>query len=53
MELVLGFDTAAGHINAALIAEKTVLSTRKRALLKGQSEELQPLLEAMLAEQGG
>lgn len=46
--LVLGFDTSAAHVTAALLQGDTLLATKHEDMGRGQAERLMPLLEEVL-----
>lgn len=48
--LVLGFDTSAAHLAAALVSGARVVLQREVAMEKGQAEALMPFLQALLGE---
>ncbi len=52
MSLILGFDTSAAHVSAALFDGQTVLADAHEVMARGQAERLIPLLEEVLAVAG-
>ncbi|KUF12776.1 tRNA (adenosine(37)-N6)-threonylcarbamoyltransferase complex dimerization subunit type 1 TsaB [Pseudoponticoccus marisrubri] len=52
MSLILGFDTSAAHVSAALFDGSRLLAHAHEDMARGQAERLVPLLDAVLAEAG-
>lgn len=50
--MILGFDTSASHVGAALFDGRNVLAAAHEEMGRGQAERLFPLLEGMLSEAG-
>jgi tRNA threonylcarbamoyl adenosine modification protein YeaZ len=50
--IVLAFDTSAAHCAAALLIGDRVVASRHVGMVKGQAEQLFPILESVLAEAG-
>ncbi|SNS69496.1 tRNA (adenosine(37)-N6)-threonylcarbamoyltransferase complex dimerization subunit type 1 TsaB [Antarctobacter heliothermus] len=52
MTLILGFDTSAAHVGAALFDGGDVIAAAHEDMARGQAERLMPLLTEVLAEAG-
>lgn len=50
MALILGFDTSAAHVGAALIDGTDVVAATHEDMARGQAERLMPLLEEILSQ---
>ncbi len=50
--MILGFDTSAAHVGAALMRDGAVLASAHEEMARGQAERLVPLLEELLAGAG-
>ncbi|MGH1447301.1 MAG: tRNA (adenosine(37)-N6)-threonylcarbamoyltransferase complex dimerization subunit type 1 TsaB [Cognatishimia sp.] len=50
--LILAFDTSAAHCAAALLRGDEILASKVVEMSRGQAEELMPLLETLLTDQG-
>ena len=49
--IVLGFDTSAAHVAAALWRDGELLAEQREEMSRGQAERLMVMLEDMLVEQ--
>lgn len=52
MPLILGFDTSAAHVGAALYNGTDVIAATQEDMARGQAERLMPLLQEVLAQAG-
>lgn len=52
MTLILGFDTSAAHVGAALFDGRDVIAAAHEDMARGQAERLMPLLTEVLTEAG-
>lgn len=50
--MILGFDTSAAHVGAALFDGQTILAAAHEDMARGQAERLMPLLEEVLSKAG-
>jgi len=50
--IILAVDTALGACSAALVTEERVLAHEHRAMLRGQAEELAPMVDALMRKAG-
>lgn len=50
--MILGFDTSAAHVGAALFDGRQVRAAAHEAMARGQAERLIPMIEGLLAEAG-
>jgi len=50
--LILGFDTSAAHVAAALLCDGEIIAARGDLMAKGQAEHLMPMMEDMLSSVG-
>ncbi|OJI93430.1 tRNA threonylcarbamoyl adenosine modification protein YeaZ [Planktotalea frisia] len=48
--IVLGFDTSAAHVAAALLRDGEIIATAREEMSRGQAERLMVLLEELLAQ---